>query len=263
VVIDCTTISAGLAESRLFGHEKGAFTGAIGRQISPFVDAQGGTVFFDELGELPSEVQPKLLRALEARQIQSVGSSRYQSIDVWVVAATRRDMHTEMNAKRFRDDLYFRFAHVVIELPPLRKRPEDIPDLLSKFFLDLGDPGATRRIDRPSLDSLLRHDWPGNVRELRNVVLAAYAQSSGGPIEVRDFLHARPQGSARSRGEGTASSRAFADQRREVLEAFEREFFTELYKETGGNVSEMSRRAGVERATVRQYLARHGLRSTG
>jgi DNA-binding NtrC family response regulator len=261
VIVDCTTIPASLAESRLFGHEKGAFTGAVARQTSPFVDAAGGTIFFDELGELPADVQPKLLRALEARQIQSVGSSRYQPIDVRVVAATRRDMHMEMNAKRFRDDLYYRFAQVVIEVPPLRKRPEDIPDLVARFLNDLGDPGAVNRLDRPTMDRLVRHDWPGNVRELRNVILAAHAQSGGGPIEVADLLGARAARTINVRRAGSASGTlSFPEQKRELVEAFEREFFIGLHKDTGGNISEMSRRSGIERSTVRQYLARLGLR---
>jgi DNA-binding NtrC family response regulator len=263
VIVDCTTIPASLAESRLFGHEKGSFTGAVARQTSPFVDASGGTLFFDELGELPADVQPKLLRALEARQIQSVGSTRYQPIDVRVVAATRRDMHAEMNAKRFRDDLYYRFAQVIIELPPLRKRLEDIPDLIARFLGDRGDPGGMERIDKPSLDRLLHHDWPGNVRELRNVLLAADAHSNGGPIEVAEFLsgHGARRVGLRD-GRGCAGAASFQDQRRELLESFERRYFADLHKESGGNISEMSRRSGLERATVRQYLTRHGLRGS-
>jgi DNA-binding NtrC family response regulator len=256
VVVDCTTIPASLAESRLFGHEKGAFTGAVSKQASPFVEARGGTIFFDELGELPEDVQPKLLRALEARQIQSVGSARYVPIDVRVVAATRRDMHREMNAKRFRDDLYFRFAQAVIELPPLRQRPEDIPDLVARFLADLGDPGAMERIDRPTLDRLIRHDWPGNVRELRNVIVTAHAQSNGGPIEVANFMGAR----ARLIAAPDRRTGSFHEQKRDLLQAFEAQFFADLYREAGGNVSEMSRRSGLERAMVREYLVRHGLR---
>jgi DNA-binding NtrC family response regulator len=257
VVVDCTTIPASLAESRLFGHEKGAFTGAVAKQSSPFLDAGGGTIFFDELGELPLDVQPKLLRALEARQIQSVGSSRPRPIDVRVVAATRRDMHAEMNAKRFRDDLFYRFAQVVIEVPPLRKRREDIPELVARFLADLGDPEAMARIDKPTLDRLMRHDWPGNVRELRNVIIAAHAQSGGGPIEVEDAL------SARTRMVSVAPTRdrkgSFHEQKRALLEEFERQFFAELRREVGGNISEMSRRSGLERAMVRAYLTRHGM----
>jgi DNA-binding NtrC family response regulator len=260
IVIDCTTIPAALAESRLFGHEKGSFTGAVSRQISPFIEATGGTLFFDELGELPLEVQPKLLRALEARQIQSLGSNRYQPIDVRIVAATRRNMHEEINAKRFRDDLYHRFAQVIIHVPPLRERTEDIPYLLARFLADVGDPDAIARIDQPSLDRLLRHDWTGNVRELRNVILTAHAVSNGGPMEVTDFLDRRRGLGEIMLADRASSTRSFSARKSEVLEVFEREFFGELHRNARGNVSEMARVSGLSRPTVRQYLARYGLR---
>lgn len=255
VIIDCTTIPAALAESRLFGHEKGAFTGAVSRQTSPLLEAQGGTVFFDELGELPPEVQPKLLRALESRQIQSVGSTRYQPIDVRVVAATRRDMHAEVNAKRFRDDLFYRFAQTTVEVPPLRARPEDVPDLVARFLSELGDPGAVTRIDKPSRDRLMRYDWPGNVRELRNVVRVAHAQAAGGgPLDFVELLSARGVRAALS--DRATTARSFHDQKRELLERFETEFFTALLRETGGNLSEMARRSGLARSSIREALER-------
>jgi DNA-binding NtrC family response regulator len=260
VVIDCTTIPAALAESRLFGHEKGSFTGAVSRQISPFVEASGGTLFFDELGELPLEVQPKLLRALEARQIQSLGSNRYQSIDVRIVAATRRNMHEEINAKRFRDDLYHRFAQVVIHVPPLRERTEDIPYLVARFLAEAGDPEALTRLDQPTFDRLLRHDWTGNVRELRNVILSAHAVSDGGPIEAAEFLDPRRTPGEIELSERASSKGSFVARKNEVLEVFEREFFGQLHRNARGNVSEMARASGLSRPTVRQYLARYGLR---
>jgi DNA-binding NtrC family response regulator len=259
VTVDCTTIPAALAESKLFGHEKGAFTGAVSKQSSPFVEAQGGTIFFDELGELPQDLQPKLLRALEARQIQPVGSNRYQPIDVRVVAATRRDLHVEINAKRFRDDLYYRFAGAIIHVPPLRERTDDFPDLLTKFFGDLGDPGAFSRLDRPARDRLLRHEWPGNVRELRNVIFHAHAQSNGGPIEVADFLNSLP---ARPLAVRHGVLQPFQEQRQAMLEAFDRDYLTELHSQSMGNISEMSRRSGIPRSTVRDFLKRYGFRSS-
>ena len=260
VVIDCTTITAALAESKLFGHEKGAFTGASERRSGALAEAHGGTVFLDELGELPLDLQPKLLRALESRQIQSVGSNRYQPIDVRVIAATRRTMHTEINAGRFRDDLYYRLAQVVVKVPPLRERPEDIADLLVRFFADLGDPSALARLDPPSRDRLMHHDWPGNVRELRNVVTAAYAQADGGPIDVVDAMS--PRATSVTLRDRLATSQPFLIQKQQVLEALEREYFGRLYEETGGNISEMARRAGVARKTVREYLDRRGLRGS-
>jgi DNA-binding NtrC family response regulator len=260
VTVDCTTIPASLAESHLFGHEKGSFTGAVSRNVSPFIAAQRGTLFFDELGELPSEMQPKLLRVLEAREIQSVGSSRYQPIDVRVIAATRRNIHAELNAHRFRDDLYYRFAQVLVDVPPLRARTEDIPDLVARFLANLGDRDALGRIAEAAMDRLRRHDWPGNVRELRNVVLAAHAQSAGGPIDFSEFMGARENGFDLSHG--VSALRSFHVLKREMLDAFEREYFGKLYAETEGNVSEISRRSGLSRPMVREYLERHGLRAS-
>jgi DNA-binding NtrC family response regulator len=259
VVVDCTTIPASLAESRLFGHEKGSFTGAVSRQDSPFVEANGGTIFFDELGELPLEVQPKLLRVLETRQIQSVGSTRLQPIDVRVVAATRRNMHDEINSKRFRDDLYHRFAQAIIHLPPLRERRDDIPILVRRFLEDLGDSEAFARIDKPSLERLIRHDWSGNVRELRNVIVTAHAVSRGGPIEVSEFLgDLRPARAGDSAG--ASATRSFAVRKSEVTDSFEREYFRELHEDARGNVSEMARISGLSRPTVRRYLDLYRLR---
>jgi DNA-binding NtrC family response regulator len=259
VTVDCTNIPATLAESKLFGHEKGAFTGAVSRQVSPFLDADGGTIFFDELGELPLDLQAKLLRALEARQIQAVGSNRYQPIDVRVIAATRRNLHAEINAGRFRDDLYYRVAQTVVRVPPLRERREDIPDLVARFLDDLGDEEALTRIDRPARERLMRHDWPGNVRELRNLIVAAYAHSAGGPFEVAELLGSRDE--SLPPPDKSAGARPFAALRRAMLEGFERDYFSNLHKETEGNLSEMSRRSGLARSTVRDLLARYGIRT--
>jgi DNA-binding NtrC family response regulator len=259
VTIDCGSIPPSLAESALFGHERGSFTGAISKRVSPFLEAGGGTVFIDELGELPEELQPKLLRALEARQIQAVGSTRYEPIDVRVIAATRRDLHVEMNAGRFRNDLYFRVAQRCLELPPLRERREDIPDLVARFLIaDLEDPGALSRIDAPEMERLKRYDWPGNVRELRNVVLAAHVESNGGPIEFGELLN--PRKSSIHLSDRVAATQSFAVQRDALLAAFVRDYFTALHAEARGNVSEMSRRAGLSRGQVRTYLERVGLR---
>jgi DNA-binding NtrC family response regulator len=254
VIVDCSAIPASLAESTLFGHERGAFTGAVSRQGSPFVEAQGGTVFLDELGELPYDLQAKLLRALENRQIRPVGSLRYQSIDVRIVAATRRNLHAEINANRFRDDLYYRVAQTVVRVPSLRERPEDIALLITHFLEEAGDPGAIGRIDEPARNLLMRHHWPGNVRELRNVIAVARAHSNGGPFEVADLL-APDGGRPLLLPAGAGASQPWSEQ----IEKFEREFFSTLHRETGGNLSEMARRSGLARSTVRRYLTRYGL----
>ena len=256
VVVDCGAIPPTLAESALFGHERGAFTGAVDKRISPFVEADGGTIFLDELGELPVDVQPKLLRALAEQRIKSVGSNSYRPVNVRVIAATRRDLVREVNAGTFRSDLYFRVAQLRIELPALRERTEDIPALVRKMITDLGDPGAYNRITNDSLERMMRHDWPGNVRELRNVIAVALAFGKDGPIDLAS--HLAPMSSAASESTPTRG-RTFQDAKREVLARFEREYFTALYAECNGNVSEIGRRAAMERAHVRGYLRRHGI----
>lgn len=255
VVVDCGAIPPSLAESALFGHERGSFTGAVDKRISPFVEADGGTIFLDELGELPVDVQPKLLRALAEQRIKAVGSNNYRPVNVRVIAATRRDLVREVNAGTFRSDLYFRVAQLRIELPPLRERLEDIPALVRKMITDLGDPSANDRVTTDSLERLMRHDWPGNVRELRNVIAVALAFGKEGPIDLAQ--HLAPLVSA---SESTPTrGRTFQDAKREVLARFEREYFTALYAECSGNVSEIGRRAAMERAHVRGYLRRHGI----
>jgi DNA-binding NtrC family response regulator len=263
VVVDCGSIPASLAEASLFGHEKGAFTGAIDRHASPFHDAEGGTIFLDELGELPLEVQPKLLRALAERRVKSVGGSTYKPFDVRVLAATRRDLVRAVNSGAFRSDLYFRVAQVKIELTPLRDRVEDIPILVRSMLKDLGDEDAYQRVTNSQLERLMRYDWPGNVRELRNAVAVAYALSDiNDEIDVSSHLGTLTEGSApQSGGRGNITAglerQPFQEAKREVLARFAKEYFIRLAEEAKGNVSEMARRAGMERAHVRTYLKRH------
>jgi DNA-binding NtrC family response regulator len=255
VVVDCGSIPATLAESALFGHERGSFTGAVDKRISPFVEADGGTIFLDELGELPVDVQPKLLRALAEQRIKSVGSNTYKPVDVRVIAATRRDLVREVNEGTFRSDLYFRVAQLRVELPSLRQRLEDIPALVKRMMIDIGDKTAYARITNDSLERLMRHDWPGNVRELRNVIAVALAFGKEGPLDLAQHLAPLVQASESTPTRG----RTFQDAKRDILARFEREYFTALYAECGGNVSEIGRRAAMERAHVRGYLRRHGI----
>jgi DNA-binding NtrC family response regulator len=255
VVVDCGSIPPSLAESALFGHERGSFTGAVDKRVSPFAEADGGTIFLDELGELPLDVQPKLLRALAEGRVKAVGSNNYRPVNVRVIAATRRDLVREVNAGTFRSDLYFRVAQLRIELPPLRQRLEDIPAIVRRMMADLGDNNAWNRISNDSLERLMRHDWPGNVRELRNVVAVALAFSKEGPIDLSQHLAPLVTASESTPTRG----RTFQDAKREVLARFEREYFTALYAECNGNVSEIGRRAAMERAHVRGYLRRHGI----
>src|SRR5580700_8124636 len=186
VVVDCGSIPPTLAESILFGHEKGSFTGATERRQGALAEAHGGTLFLDELGELPIDLQPKLLRALSEHQVKRVGASSFDPIDVRVLAATRRDISAEMNAGRFRSDLYFRIAQVRVELPPLRERASDIPQLVEGVCKRAGKPEHTAAVVGWIQQNLGAHDWPGNVRELVNVasVAATLADTPGAIDDV-------------------------------------------------------------------------------
>jgi DNA-binding NtrC family response regulator len=252
VVVDCGSIPPTLAESILFGHEKGAFTGADQRRRGALADADGGTLFLDELGELPLDLQPKLLRALSERQVKRVGGSAFEPIDVRVLAATRRDIAAEMNAGRFRSDLYFRIAQVRIELPPLRERPGDIPRLVEAVCQRAGKPEHAPAVVGWVQQNLGAHDWPGNVRELVNVasVAAVLADSPGAIDDVLALT--RDQADP-----GRAPITAFAEAKRVALIDFERSYFQALSDAAGGNVSEMARQSGMERHHVRAYLRKH------
>lgn len=266
VVVDCGSIPPTLAEATLFGHERGAFTGAIDRHVSPFHEAEGGTIFLDELGELPLDVQPKLLRALAERRVKSVGGSTYKPFDVRVIAATRRDLVRQVNQGAFRSDLYFRVAQVKVELPALRSRVEDVPILVRSMLKDLGGEQAYERVSTTQLERLMRYDWPGNVRELRNAVQVAHALNDGGEVDIASHLGALAEGGVPTEGGfggGSGNLAAafagspFQDAKRDVLAKFSKDYFTHLAEESRGNVSEMARRAGMERAHVRTYLKRH------
>jgi DNA-binding NtrC family response regulator len=257
-VVDCSSIPSSLAESTLFGHEKGSFTGAA-HQDSPFVIAQGGTVFLDEIGDLPLEIQPKLLRALQEREIKSIGAKQYRKIDVRIIAATLHDLHTDVNDGRFRADLFHRLNQIEIRMPSLRERMEDIPTLVAKLFVEFGDADAVRRIDETSRRRLESYDWPGNVRELRNVLYAAFQLSHGGPIEIGE-LGTRRNRVAAAKTIRPSLERSYEEQSREHADAFDLPYFTALLRKTAGNVSEMARIAGVDRSTVRERIERLGLR---
>ena len=261
VVVDCGSIPPTLAESILFGHEKGSFTGASERRKGAIAEADGGTVFLDELGELPIELQPKLLRALSERQIKRVGASSFEPVDVRVLAATRRDLGSEMNAGRFRSDLFFRIAQVRVELPALRERLADLPLLVEDVCKRAGKPEHAGAVLAWIEARMASHDWPGNVRELVNVasVAATLADTPGAIDDVLtlakdDIGIDLPRGGA----SGTATG-GFSDAKRSAVAAFEREYFTGLSKRAKGNVSEMARQSGMERHHVRAYLRKYGI----
>jgi DNA-binding NtrC family response regulator len=255
VVLDCGSIPASLAESILFGHEKGVFTGATERKKGALAEAHGGTLFLDELGELPIELQPKLLRVLAERQVKRVGANVTEPIDVRVLAATRRDLGVEMNAGRFRSDLFFRIAQVRVELPALRERLDDLPLLVEEICKRAGKPEAAPVVEGWIERRLGSYDWPGNVRELVNVAQVA-ATLADTPDAIDDVLTlARDAGA----NEPQRAQTAFAEAKRGAISSFERDYFTQLSRGAKGNVSEMARQSGMERHHVRAYLRKYGI----
>jgi transcriptional regulator with GAF, ATPase, and Fis domain len=188
VVVNCAALPSTLVESELFGHEKGAFTGAVSRQIGRFELAHGSTLFLDEIGELPLEAQAKLLRVLQEGTLERVGSTESRTVDVRFIAATNRDLAEEVRAGRFRQDLYFRLNVFPIHVPPLRERREDIPPLVAAFISELGEKMGKRikGVNRTSIEALQRHQWPGNVRQLRNTIERAMILAPGPTLVVPD-----------------------------------------------------------------------------
>jgi DNA-binding NtrC family response regulator len=264
-VLDATTIPATLAESVLFGHERGAFTGADARYQGAFERANGGTLFIDEVGELPLSLQPKLLRVLERRELTRVGGKDVVSVDVRVIAATHRDLRLEIEANRFREDLYFRLAQVRVVLPPLRDRPEDIPEL-ARHFLEqsalAGEGPAT--IESGALAELTRRPLPGNVRELRNIMIRAAALSEDNVIRGHDIA-GEGYGFRGSEAERNPLDLAgtFAEAKQRAVERFERAYLETLIRRCGGNLSRASREADVARHHLRDLLKKRGLYESG
>jgi len=206
IKINCAAIPSGLLESELFGHERGAFTGAVGQKVGRFEMANGGTLFLDEVGEISLELQPKLLRVLQEQEFERLGSSRTIKVDVRLIAATNRDLLQMVQDGRFRDDLYYRLNVFPIHLPPLRERPDDIPALV-RHFVDRFARRMNRRIEvipNEVLEAMQRCPWPGNVRELANLIERAVILSAGPTLEV-PIAELQHTGSLVARRHGTAT----------------------------------------------------------
>lgn len=259
IVVDCGAIPGNLLESELFGHEKGAFTGAVAQRVGAFEAAHNGTVFLDELGELPPELQPKLLRVLEQRTIRRLGNTSRVDVNVRVIAATNRRLRQEVNEGRFRSDLYYRLAVIKVELPPLRERHGDIKALVENFLEQWGSPkAAVERLTAPTFVRRLEQAaWPGNVRELRNYLERCLVFDSPPPISPEGSAEPRGQSSA---GEAPDPTLSYADARSHALAAFERKWLPSLVDYHDGNVSKAARAAGIDRAYLHRLLRRHGLR---
>jgi DNA-binding NtrC family response regulator len=236
----------------------------MSKRLSPFVEARGGTVFLDELGELPTELQPKLLRVLAEHRIKSVGSNSYVPIDVRVVAATRRDLLLEINRGAFRDDLYFRIAEERVDLPPLRARREDVVPLVQHILSSFGREGVFKRVTEESLERLMTHDWPGNVRELRSLVKRALAYDTGsgsGPLDLAQHLSAARETTRTSVTTATTGADGKPETYARYRLAHDREYFLTLYASTNGNVTEIARLADLDRTTVRTSLRKLNITS--
>ena len=286
VVFDCGAVPENLIESELFGHEKGSFTGAITSRQGVFEMASGGTVFLDELGELAIELQPKLLRVLEQREVKRVGGSKPIKVDVRVVAATNRQLEKEVREGRFREDLFYRLSVVRVRLPALRERKEDIP-LLVRHFLKQANFNKTadgqrkvQHVSAAAMDKLMEHAWPGNVRELHNVVERAVSFSDGDTIQVADLPE---HVGALRRESGTSSEPArrasaahelpardpvgamdgplgtFKDAKEKWIAGFERDYIAQLLQKNGANISHAAREAELDRKYFRKLMKKYGL----
>ncbi|MGX5403848.1 hypothetical protein EAOG_05133 [Escherichia coli R527] len=248
VTLNCAALNESLLESELFGHEKGAFTGADKRREGRFVEADGGTLFLDEIGDISPMMQVRLLRAIQEREVQRVGSNQTISVDVRLIAATHRDLAAEVNAGRFRQDLYYRLNVVAIEVPSLRQRREDIPLLAGHFLQRFAERNrkAVKGFTPQAMDLLIHYDWPGNIRELENAVERAVVLLTGEYISERELPLA------------IASTPIPLVQSQDIqpLVEVEKEVILAALEKTGGNKTEAARQLGITRKTLLAKLSR-------
>jgi two-component system, NtrC family, response regulator GlrR len=262
LVVDCGAMPPNLLESELFGHERGAFTGAVSSRQGVFEAANGGTVFLDEIGELSIDLQPKLLRVLERREVRRVGTNNHVPVNVRLIAATNRSLREQVGSHKFRSDLYYRLAVVEVKLPPLRDRPGDLPLLVEHIVRNLSgvDEAALVTVRSPQfLGALGQHNWPGNIRELRNYLERCVA--------LHDF--APPRSSSGGPGGGSAPApegavnigQPLREAREAWVSSFERRYLEELLRQHENRVSAAARAAGVDRIYFYRLLWKHGLRT--
>ena len=251
VVVDCATLPQHLAASELFGHEKGAFTGAQQRRKGAFAKAEGGTLFLDEIGELSIDIQTHLLRVLESGEMKIVGSDTYNKVDVRVVAATHRDLLAFVKEGRFREDLYYRLSVFLVEMPPLRERREDILLLIQTLQERLGE--AVTPLPPAAAQSFMQHSWPGNIRELRNAVHRYLVL--GDLPEVSDNTTQDNAAPAQAMPLFNTDG-SFRDEKLRVIMEFEREFLTKIWNQSE-NITKAAKNAGISRKQMRELLRKH------
>ena len=274
VVVDCAALSRNLVESDLFGHDRGAFTGADKSRAGAFERAAGGTIFLDEIGELPLELQPKLLRVLERREVQRLGGSATLDVDVRIVAATHRDLGQMVDRGEFRDDLYYRLAEIVVGLPPLRERRADVAALAQHMLEDWREATTVTSIDPAALAQLAARDWPGNVRELRNTIRRAAALAEGDTIDARvlellERVTPARRGSSPSGGVEAPARRTgtvellddlgIREARQHWMTALERDYLERMRERYGDDVDAIAAHMGLLRKSVLRLLRQHGL----
>jgi DNA-binding NtrC family response regulator len=256
-VFDCGSVAPNLAESELLGHERGAFTGAVGRYAGAFERANGGTLFLDEVAELPLALQPRLLRALESRRVRRVGGSVDVKVDVRVIAATHRDLRAEVAAGRFREDLFFRLAVGLVEVPPLRARFEDLADLVESLLHDAGR--GDLLVSGEALAKLRRHSWPGNVRELRNT-LACTAAMLGPRVRILGPHHLE---NFRVRYDVDADAWSHTvSLAGHSLEAIEGEAVRQTLRRVSGNKVRAARMLGIALSTLYEKIRAHDIETS-
>jgi two-component system, NtrC family, response regulator HydG len=254
VTVNCAALSETLLESELFGHEKGAFTGADRRREGRFVLADKGVIFLDEIGEIPLPMQAKLLRVLQEREVQRVGSDTPIQVDVRIIAATNRDLSRAVSRGEFREDLFYRLNVVTLRVPPLRERKEDLPLLAQHFLTLFGEKNRKnlRGFTPQAMDLLLRHDWPGNVRELENAVERAVIMAMSNWVGENDLPLVVLQGSPDSLEPSVEAGAR-------PLEVVEKEAVLSTLEQTGGNKSEAARLLGISRVTLHKKLKKYGI----
>lgn len=260
ITVDCAALTPTLVASELFGHERGAFTGAERRNIGAFERAAGGTLFLDEIGELPPALQANLLGVLERRKFRRLGGSEEISISVRVISATNRDLRAEVNRGSFRNDLYYRLAVATLKLPALREHPEDIPLLVEHFLRQCGHAGPISEVlADPVMEQMKAYSWPGNARELRNLLEATLA--FGEPPELSHDDGFDPLGHNPFEGAWSPLlERTYKDARSSVLSVFEQSYLPRLLERAGGNVSKAARIGAMDRTYLIELLRRHGLK---
>jgi transcriptional regulator with GAF, ATPase, and Fis domain len=260
VVVDCGALPRDLIGSELFGHVRGAFTGALNNKRGLIEEADGGTLFLDEVGELPLDLQPQLLRALEKREVRPIGEVRARKVNIRVIAATNKNLAEEVRNGKFREDLYFRLAVVRAQVPPLRKRKEDIPLLVRNFLVDLKREDF--QLSSDVLAQLMAHDWPGNIRELRNIVERGLSLESGSlPLEVAGSV-GELTGDAGDYSGGMHKdvlNKPFKEAKGLLVESFEREYLTHLLARHNGNISRAALEAGIDRNYIHRLVKKYNI----